>query len=284
MDTTGRDALGIYYLNDSDKDSLMTTYSEVQGTIAATSLSMRLKNTQVEGDVYPGATVVVRRMATSVSEDYGTSRNRGAGRKPKNMGVKVEIDTDKEIVEEINVFDADRYGLPGLIDKRKANHAVSMQVTLDKAYFRALENAASANIVNVSAETGTEDKILKLIGELEILENENVEGVDRELMVLTLAPKWYNAVRKVINAMPNPEGQSRNLFHDVEVHKAPRQKFDAIVQVRGSVAQPTVVYPYNPGMIPLSNEVAVPMFYHFGTKAIMPDCIMAAALDSDISA
>lgn len=280
-----RQALSIYYLTEDQKAELVKTYSQVQGTIASQAVSMRLKNTQVEGDVAPGATVKVRRMATSVSDPYGTARAAGKGRYLKDNGVKMEIDTDREIVEEINRFDADKFGVPNLVQGRSANHALSMRVTLDRAYFECLENAAVANgLVNVSGATGVEDKLLLLIEELESLENENVKGVDPEMIVLTVAPKWYHQLRKVITAMTNPAGQSINLFHDVEIVKATRQKFDAIIQVRGAVAQPVVAYPYSAEKINLGNEVAVELFYHFGTKAVMPDTVFACALDGDISA
>lgn len=290
-----QDALGIYYLNQTDKDKLLVTYSQVQGTIAASALSMRLKNSQVEGDVVNGGTVRVRRMRTSVVQPYGTARTQGYGNKLQNNGVDVKIDTDREIVEEIERKDILKYGIPSIIQDRSSNHALSMSIDLDKQYFVELQNAASSlqkrggaspttGIVDVSGFLNVEDKLLALIRRLESLENENVQKVDRNLMVLTLAPKWYDQLKKYINTLPNPEGNTSEFFHGVEVYSAPRQGFDAIVQVRGSVAQPVTVDPYEPARIPFSSAVAVNMFYYFGTKAVMPDCVFACSLDADISA
>ena len=49
---------------------------------------------------------------------------------------------------------------------------------------------------------------------------------------------------------------------------------DALIMVDGAVAQPVVMYPYRaPERIPLSNDMAVAMFYDYGTKALTPDLI-----------
>lgn len=278
-----QEALAIFLGNQSTKDKLAKRYAEVAGTIATAPLSMRLKNTLVEGEAEKGGTVKVFRMRTAIDDPYGTARAAGEGRKLQNNGVDVKIDTDREIVEEVEVKDLERYGLDNIIAKRTANHPVAMGVRLDKAYFVALQNAAT--VISPTGST-VEEKVLSLIQTLEGLENENVSGVDRSLMVLTLAPKWYDALKLKISAMPNPNGGGQNieLFHGVEILSAPRQQFDAIVQVKGAVAQPVGVTPYSAAKIPLANAFSIELYYSFGTKAVMADTIFAAALDSDISA
>lgn len=276
-----QEALAIFLNNQSTKDKLAKRYAEVAGTIMSAPLSMQLKNTSVEGEAARGGTVKVFRMKTSVSQAYGTARSAQEGNKLQNNGVDVKIDTDREIVEEIEIKDLERYGLDNLLAQRTQNHPLAMSANLDQTYFNVLGNVA--NVVALVGST-TEDKLLSLIQTLEDLENENVNKVDRSLMVLTLAPKWYDALKKYINTLPNPAGQNVEMFHGVEVHSAPRQTLDAIVQVKGSVAQPVGVTPYSAAKIPFANAVSVELYYSFGTKAIMPDCIFAGALDSDISA
>lgn len=277
-----QEALAIFLNDQNTKDTLAKRYSEVAGTIATAPLSMQLKNTNVEGEASKGGTVKVFRMKTSVAQDYGTARAAGEGNKLQNNGVDVKIDTEREIIEEIEMKDIQRYGIDGILAKRTQNHPIGMSIDLDKKYFQALQSAA--NIHSASGST-VEDKVLDLIQELENVENENVDKVDRALMVLTLAPSWYDQLKKYINTLPNPAGggQKVELFHGVEVLSAPRQEFDAIVQVKGSVAQPVTVTPYSASRIPLSKAVAVELYYDFGTKAIMSDLIYAAALDGDIS-
>lgn len=278
-----QDALSVF-LNDSvTKDKLAVRYSEVQGTISTSALSMTLKNTQIEGEARRGGTVKVRRMKTAVSQTYGTARAAGEGDKLQNNGVDVKIDTNREIIEEMELYDLERYGLDGLVTSRTANHALAMSIDLDRRYFQALQSAAT---VHSAVGSTTEDKVLSLIQALEAVENENVDKVDRALMDLTLAPEWYDSLLKYIHALPNPAngGVQINLFHGVRVWSAPRQELDAIIQVRGSVAQPVAATPYQLSRIPQSNAFSLDLFYDFGTVAVMPDLIFATALDEDISA
>jgi hypothetical protein len=277
-----QDALSIFLNSTATKDKLAEIYAEVQGTIATTALSLQLKNTNIVGDVRAGS-VKVFRMKTAEDDDYGTARAAHEGRKVQNNGVIVKIDTNKEIVEEFEKYDLDRYGLPTLLSQRSASHAIRMAVSLDKKYFEVLQQTAT--IVSVSG-SSTADKVLDLIRTLEAVENENVEKVDRALMVLTLAPEWYDSLRQYIHTLPNPNGGGVSIeqFHGVQVLMAPRQGYDAIVQVRGSIAQPVSVTPYAPVNIELSNAVAVKMFYDYGTYAVMPDLVYACALDAGISA
>jgi hypothetical protein len=48
----------------------------------------------------------------------------------------------------------------------------------------------------------------------------------------------------------------------------------------GAIAQPVVAQPYVVEPIPLSNAVAIELFYHYGTKAVMPDLIKYASLSA----
>ena len=277
----GEDAKNIY-VDASTKDKLAQTYAELQGYIATTALSMQLKNTNIEGTPTRGGSVVARRLATSIVRDYGTARSQGKGDHLTNKGVTINIDTDKEIVEEVEMKDAKLYGIPDILNKRVGVHKLAMVNFLDSLYFQKLQDEAT--IVTSSAST-TVDKLLELIQDLEDTQNENVDRVPRELMALTLSPKWYDEVVKYMNTLPNPNGQDYKTLHNVRVYSAPRQGFDAIIQVVGSVAQPVaVVNAYDVERIPLSNALAVELFFSVGTKAVMPDLIKAMALDSDISA
>ena len=277
-----QEALGIFYANASDLDKLKKSYAEMQGTIASKALSMQLKNTDFDGEATPSGTVTVRRMKTSVVRAYGTARAATEGDSLQNNGVDVKIDQNKEIVEEIETKDIKKYGLGNLIQKRSANHGLAMAVHLDVVYFDKLQTSGS--VVDVSSVSDVQDKLLMLIRELEDVTNENVEKVDRENMVMTLAPEWYDEMKKYMHTLPNPDGQDTRTFHNVEVHSSPRQTLDAIIQVKGSVAQPVTMSPYAPSKIPLSDAVGVALFAYYGTKAIMSDLIFVAALDENISA
>jgi len=275
-----QETLNIFLNSDATKDVLSRRYGEVAGTIASTPLSMRLKNTSFDGEASRGGTVKVYRLKTSISQSYGTARAAGEGDALQNNGVDIKIDTDREIIEEIEKKDLDRYGIDSLVAKRTANHPIAMGIELDTKYFVELQN--NATVVSLTGST-TSEKVLDLIRNLESVQNENVDVVDREMMVLTLAPVWHDALLTYMYTIQNPAGQNVNYLHGVEVVSAPRQQFDAIVQVRGSIAQPVSVTPYEASRIPLSKAFAIELYFDYGTKAVMPDLIYAGALDGDIS-
>lgn len=53
--------------------------------------------------------------------------------------VTINLDTDKEIVEEFENKDVRMFGIPDLVAKRVTNHAQRIIATLDKAFFDTAE-------------------------------------------------------------------------------------------------------------------------------------------------
>lgn len=276
-------ALSITYKNASDKDKLKLVYGAMLQNIATSALFSRFVNRNYSGTPQSGGTIRVKRMKFSESDDYGTARAAGQGNKLQNNGVDVKIGTRKEIVEEVEGIDITLYGVPEILALRRADHQVSMSVTLDKAYFAKLQNVAT--VVDLSSETNIEDKVLKLIQTLEGVENDNVQKVDRAFMVLTLAPKFYDKLVKYTQTLPSLLNQGANgqFFHQVEVVSAPRQTLDAVIQVRGSLALPVVIDNYTASRIPLTNAFTEELYYTYGLEAVTPDLVLAGALEGDIS-
>lgn len=280
-----QDALNIFLNGSSVKDKLAKTYAEVRDMIQARAVSIGLKNNNFTGEVVKGGTVSVKRLRTAVSQPYGTARAAGEGDAVINDGVDVKIDTDREIVEELERKDILKYGVENLIARRKENHSLAVVRELDNAFF--VEAQTAATTVDVSAGATLAAKIEILVQRLETLVNDHVDGIDREDMVLTLHPNWFGQLETYFDTLPNPDNGGMNArkgFHRVEVLSSPRQDVDAIVMVRGSVAQPVTMDQYDAARIPLSNAFAVELFYSFGTKAVMPDLIFKAGLDGNISA
>lgn len=271
-------------------DDLLIRYGEIKGEINAAFISQALLNREyLGGDAVQGGTIRVKRLAMASSQAYGTARAAKAGNALQNNGVDVKIDTDKEIAEELSGKDKALYferGGLAVLDSRRSSFATAMGITLEEAYFTALQNAAVANgLVDVSTPTAVEDKLLLLIRTLEAKTGDNVNKVPRELMVLTLSPEWYDELEQYMVTLNSPDGNSRRMLHRVQVEPAVRQGFDAIVQVKGSIAQPLVMSEdFEVGKWQGSADYYAYMPYFFGTKAVMPELILAAALDDDISA
>lgn len=272
-------ALAIYLANGSTKDKLTESYAELIDMIQKGAVSQQIKNTNLSGDPESGS-VEARRMATSVSADYGTARTVG-GAKLKNNGVTVNLDTDKEIVEEVEWKDINFYGIDGLLAKRQNNHLMAMIRELDTAFFT--EAVAGGTEVTLES-TAIEEQIEELIQAVETTTNGNVDGVDRSMIVVTVKPSIYGALRNKIDTLPNPAdgGVDIKTFHDVRIFSNHRQTKDAICMVVGSVAQPVVSAPYDMERVPLSNAIAVELYYSYGTKAVMPDLIKYAEVLSPV--
>ena len=277
------DTLSIY-ISAETKDKLMETYAEVIDQVQKGAVSEQLKNTNLSGDP-AGGSVEARRMATSASQAYGTARAAGAGDTLKNNGVTINLSTDKEIVEEVENKDVKRYGIDGIVAKRAANHKLAMIVELDTAFFT---EAVSAGADQGDLEGDTiVDKVEALIQSVEIVTNENVNGVPREMLALSLTPAAYGALRTKIDTLPNPTegGVNVNMFHGVRVFSNHRQTEEAICMAVGAVAQPVTVIPYDAERIPLSNSTAIELFYSYGTKAVMPDLIKyGSVIEAEVSA
>ena len=113
--------------------------AEIQGfvieTIQKNAVSEKIKNTKYSGDPTTGS-VEIDRFKNAQVDDYGTARAAGAGKKILNTGkVTININEDKEIVEEIAKKDVKLYGIASIMDKRKKNQALRMIADLDTRFF-----------------------------------------------------------------------------------------------------------------------------------------------------
>ncbi len=272
------DALNIFLSNGSTLDTLMESYAEVVDMVQKSSISSQLKNVNISGDPQ-GGSVEVRRLLTAVSQAYGTARTAGEGDAILNGGVTVNLDIDKEIVEEIEWKDIELYGISDLLNKRAKNHQMAMIRELDTAFFTEAVSAGSEETITTST---IEDQIEELIQSVETTSNNNVDGVDRDMIAVSVTPAVYGQLRNYIDSLPNPVngGVDVKRFHDVQIFSNTRQSVDAVAMVIGAVAQPVIANVYKMERIPLSNAIAVELFYSYGTAAVMPDLIKYATLSS----
>lgn len=263
------DALSIY-TDSSTKDKLAETYGEVIEAVQKGAISEQIKNKNYSGDPTTGS-VEIDRFKNATVNDLGTARTAGSGDKLKNNGkVTVNVDTDKEIVEEIAKKDIKLYGLDGMAEKRKPNHAKRMMAYLDTEFF-AEAVSEGTELKNVT-ETSIEEILEALIQSVETTQNDWVDGVDRDMLVLTVKPNVYGKIRNYIDKVDGTDGTT-DYFHDVKLYSNHRQTKDAICMIDGAVAQLVTTDEYDAEKIPLSNDIALELFFSKGTKAIMPDLI-----------
>lgn len=264
-------ALNIYTDN-STKDKLAEAYGNVIEAVQKGAVSEQIKNKNYSGDPSTGSVEVDRFKNASV-DALGTARTGGKGKHLTNSGkVTINIDTDKEIVEELAMKDVKLYGLAGMAEKRKENHVKRMIAFLDNAFFTEAETAGTS--VNLTSYSTVADKLEALVQSVETTENDWVDGVDRDQIVLTVKPAIYGALLNHIDSVPNSlTGLKDDYFHGVRIFPNHRQGKDMICMIDGAIAQPVVTDEYNAEKIPLSNDIALELFFSKGTKAVMPDLI-----------
>lgn len=264
------DALSIYINNDT-ADKLAETYGKVIDAVQKGAISEQIKNKNYSGDPATGS-VEIDRFKNATVNDLGTARTGGAGDKLKNTGkVTVNVDTDKEIVEEIAKKDIKLYGIDGMAERRKDNHIKRMIAYLDNQFFAKAEAEGTGVVLTGST---IAEKLEQLIQSVETTQNDWVDGVDRDMLVVTVKPSVYGALLNYIDSVPNSiTGLKDDYFHKVRIYSNHRQTKDMICMIDGAVAQPVVTDEYDAEKIPLSNDIALELFFSKGTKAVMPDLI-----------
>lgn len=271
------EAQAIYLDADNEtKDLLAERYDAVIKSIMVGAISTQIKNQNLSGDPRAGS-VEVSRFKNSVAKTYGTARDNGAGDKLANTGkVTININVDREIVEEVEQKDLRFKGLGDILGMRTQNHGETVVVDLDTAFFAEAVTAGTevtitglntiAQIVDAAIEAVTNTK------------NDWVEGVARADVEVTLTSAAYDKLLREHDFSPINETtiQTGRLgrFHGATVYENIRQTVPVIAQRKESIAQPVVIDEYTtPERIPLSNAFATSLFYSYGTKAVTPDLI-----------
>ena len=260
----------------ADKDKLAETLGGIIDNMQKSMISMQIKNKDYSGDMNAGS-VEVSRFTNSKSKDAGTARTTGKGDLLDNKGkVKVFLDKHKEIVEEIKASDIKTRGLGNILAKRAKNHRVTMERELENAFWKEAETVGTAITLPASATT-IEEKIELVIQSIETIKNEFVDGVERDLIAISVKPTIYGQIRNYVDKIPGStlgfEVEKVGNYHGVTVFSNHRQTDDIIVSALESIAQPVNVYPYDIKNIPLSNDLALMLFFDYGTKAVTPDLI-----------
>lgn len=276
--TTRIDSLSIL-ADPSGKELLKEEYGKVVKNIQKKTISYLLKNTDLSGNPTSGS-VEAKRFTNTASEDYGTARSGGAGKKIKGKSVPIQISIDKELINEVEDKDTTLYGVPGLIQRKASMDEKTMERELERAFFS--EAATNGTAATLTATTASA-KLEELIQLIENTKNDYVDGVDREMINVVCNTATYGTLRDYIdttmNANVNTAIEEFGMFHGVKVFSSvylPSGK-DAIAMVDGAVAQPVMTTLDEAGKIPLSNAWHFGIFYSYGVKAVTPDLIQVVS-------
>ena len=264
-------------LNTEGKDYLAEEYGKVIENIEKTTISGALKNTDLSGTPTSG-TVEAKRFVNAASKDYGTARAANKGDAVKAQPVVVAINTDKEIIEEIEQKDVSLYGVDSVVSRRVANHGKSMTRELERAFFA---EAVAAGAALAADATAINEKVEAVIQQIETTKNDYVDGVDRDMIAVVLDTATYGALRNFLdkdanNANVDTAAAEFARFHGVRVYSSVYLPAGTSIvgMVDGAVAQPVLPTVADPEKIQLSNAIGFGIFYSYGTKAVMPDLIV----------
>lgn len=220
--------------------------------------------------------VEAKRFANATSKTYGTARTNNAGDAVTAKPVVIPIDVDKEIVEELEDKDVALYGVDGVLTRRSGNHVQAMARELDKAFFTTAK--AGGTQLTLTGSTISE-KLEEAIQACETVENDYVDGVPRDMINIVCTPAFYGQIRSYLDTIHNPNVNSADeefqAFHGVKTFSSTHlpASTDFIVMADGAVAQPVRSKQYAAEKIPLSDAIAVELFYSYGTKVVTPDLI-----------
>lgn len=262
-------------LESEGKDYLKELYGTVIENVNKELISARFKNTDLSGNPESG-TVEAKRFVNATSKEYGTARAAGKGDAVKAKPVTVAIDQDKEIVEELEQKDVSLYGVDGIMAKRANNHVQRMASELDTAFFAEGKNAGTK--ITPTA-TDVPEEIEEAIQVCENTKNDFVDGVPRSMINLVCSTAYYGKIRTYLDKVTRPNIDSTAeeflAYHGVKTFSSVHlpEGVDYEIMVDGAIAQPVMSDEYTAEKIPLSNAYGVELFYHYGTKAVMPDLI-----------
>ena len=295
-------ALSIYLANGTTQAFLKNTIVGIFENYQKTSISARLKSKNANLSKKAGS-YEFKRFANSTVRDYGTARTAGKGDKVIAPPVVVNLDQNKEIVEEVNFFDADggfsEDSFTEFVNKRKINFELSLADYLDSQFFDAiatqgtaattLKDASGAAITGLDLTKAIRPQLESVIGAVEKtgkngVANPYVRGVDRRFMALVLDSQVYGKLRDELNDCYSFAGTTADevlsglngvaVFSSVNLpENCPYQ-----LVVMDSVAQPAYEKGFEFEKIPLSTDYAMEMFFRFGTKVIAPELAIYGSL------
>lgn len=263
--------------SESGKMLLKEAYDGVLENVQKQAVSVQLKNTDLSGDPTAG-TVEAKRFVNSASQNYGTARTAGKGNAVKGKTVTIPIDTDKEFVEEIEDKDIKLLGVDGIVAKRSSNHAMRMAAELDEKFFE-VGKTSGTQFKPAKAVTSIQDIVENAILLLENLKNNYIDGLPRDMLRIVFDAETYSQMRMyldtVVNTNVDTTTESFIMYHGVRCYSSNRLpagvKFE--IMMNESIAQPVMSQAYSAEKIPLSNAVAIELYFNYGTKAVTPDTI-----------
>lgn len=264
------------YLNENVNDNLQEILSGVIENIQTSAVSEALKNKEGSGEPTSGS-VEYKRFANAELVDKGTAREAQAGVKVKAKPIIININDDKEIIEELQLKDVKLYGIDGMAEKRKGNFTKRVIAYLDRKFFATTVTAGTK--FKRGTLTDPKDILDAMIVQAKSITSAFIDGIDAEDLAIVLSPTWRKAVKNDLDELPNgttPSNGAIGMYDSIIVHETHRlpEGVNAIVTLKGAVAQPYYLSEYGAEKVPFDDAIALETFLYNGSGALSKEAIL----------
>lgn len=270
------------YVNENVNDNLQEILSGVIENIQTSAVSEALKNKEGSGEPTSGS-VEYKRFANANLVDKGTAREAQAGVKVIAKPVIININDDKEIIEELQLKDVKLYGIDGMAEKRKGNFTKRVIAYLDRKFFATTVTAGTK--FKRGSLTDPKDILDGMIVSAKSTQSAFIDGIDAEDLAIVLSPTWRKAVKNDLDELPNgttPSNGAIGMYDSIIVHETHRlpEGVNAIVTLKGAVAQPYYLSEYGAEKVPFDDAIALETFLYNGSGALSEEAIIYDADES----
>ncbi len=271
-----QDSLNVIKYGTEEKAKLAETLGGILENVFTSAVSEELKAKDGSGDPQSGS-VEYKRFANAKIEDKGTARKAGKGNAVKDNPITVNIDTDKEIIEEFQGKDLKLYGVPNMAERRKKNYSKQIRAYLDREFF-ACGQKEGTKIEKPTASATVQEIVDNMIVTAKTLKNDFIDGLDAEDLAIVLDATYRKKMKNVLDDLPNgtsPSNGAIGMYDSIIVRESTRMPAGCHVMLmrEESIAQPFYVSEFDLEKINLDDAYALEDFLYKGTKALTPDTI-----------
>lgn len=264
------------YLNQvvEAKDNLAEILKGVIENIQVGCVSEAIKNKAGSGNPEAGV-INYKRFKNAVLESKGTARTAGKGTAVKDVNIAINLNDDKEIVEELQYKDIQLLGVSALVQRRALNQAKRIQAYLDTKFFSTAKTAGTAY---AGSKTDYKDILDELIVTAKETSSDYIDGIDAIDLVIVLDGKARKSLKKDLDALPNgtkPQNGEIGIYDSIPVYESNRMPAGChiMVMLNGAVAEPWMLSNYEAEKVPFDDAVAVENFLYCGAGALNPEAI-----------
>lgn len=264
------------YTDQSTMDNLAEVLDGVIENIQVGAVSEALKNKNGSGNPESGS-VEYKRFVNAELKRKGTARTAGKGDKVVAKPVIVNLDDDKEIIEELQIKDVKLYGIDGMAEKRKGNHEKRAKAYLDRKFFE--EAVSGGTQFTRGSLTDAKEIIDAMIVQAKETQSDFIDGIDAEDLALVVNGTYRKSLKNDLDALPNGTAPANGIigrYDSLDTYESNRlpEGVNAIVMLKGAVAQPWFMSEYDAEKVPFDDAIALEDFLYSGRETLVPEAII----------